>query len=64
MKKIFLTSIIAIQATIGFSQTNQFNKQESNKGKIFVYWGWNQSAYTQSDIHFKGDEYNFTLKKD
>ena len=62
MKKLFLSGIIAIQASIGFSQTSQFNKTDGNKGKIFVSWGWNKSAFTRSDIHFKGNEYNFTLK--
>ncbi|ANW97480.1 hypothetical protein AXE80_08730 [Wenyingzhuangia fucanilytica] len=33
-----------------------------NKGKFYAYWGWNRSAYTQSDIHFKGADYDFTLK--
>lgn len=33
----------------------------NNKGKLYVYWGWNLSAYSQSDIHFKGKNYNFTL---
>lgn len=31
------------------------------KGNFFGGWGWNRSAYTQSDIHFCGDNYNFTL---
>ena len=51
-----------MQVAIGFSQVNQFNKANTNKGKIFIYWGWNRGAFTKSDIHFKGDEYNFTLK--
>jgi len=62
MKKFLLSSIIAIQATFAFSQSYDFNQAHNNKGKIFVHWGWNQSAYTRSDIHFKGDDYNFTLK--
>ncbi|NIJ45350.1 hypothetical protein FHR24_001818 [Wenyingzhuangia heitensis] len=33
-----------------------------NKGKFYAYWGWNRSAYSASDITFKGDDYNFTLK--
>jgi hypothetical protein len=32
------------------------------KGNFFVYWGWNRSAYTASDIHFKGSDYDFTLQ--
>ena len=32
------------------------------KGNFFVYWGWNRSDYTTSDIHFEGNEYDFTLQ--
>jgi hypothetical protein len=31
------------------------------KGSVFGGWGWNRSTYTQSDISFQGDDYNFTL---
>ena len=31
------------------------------KGSVFGGWGWNRSTYTQSDISFRGDDYNFTL---
>jgi len=33
-----------------------------NKGKFYAHWGWNRAAYSSSDITFKGDNYNFTLK--
>jgi len=32
------------------------------KGTIYTYWGWNRGFYSDSDIHFKGDGYDFTLK--
>ena len=32
-----------------------------NKGKFFIYWGWNRAAYTNSDISFRGDSYDFIL---
>ena len=35
---------------------------QSNKGKIFVHWGYNFSSYANSDIHFKGPGYDFTLQ--
>ncbi|WP_418646549.1 hypothetical protein [Tenacibaculum insulae] len=38
-------------------------KKVTNKGKFFVYWGWNWASYTDSDIRFKGDNYDFTLSK-
>ncbi|WBX74663.1 hypothetical protein PG913_05685 [Tenacibaculum pacificus] len=36
-------------------------KKVTNKGKFFAYWGWNWSSYSDSDIRFKGDNYDFTL---
>lgn len=32
-----------------------------NKGKFYIYWGWNHGYYSHSSIHFKGDDYNFTI---
>lgn len=32
-----------------------------NKGKFFIYWGGNRENFTKSDIHFKGDGYDFTI---
>ena len=29
--------------------------------KWSVYWGWNRSTYSNSDIHFWGADHNFTL---
>ena len=37
------------------------NNKVVNKGKFFVYWGWNWSSYSKSDIRFKGENYDFTL---
>ncbi|MDQ7047779.1 MAG: hypothetical protein Q9M39_09315 [Sulfurovum sp.] len=32
------------------------------EGKYFVSWGWNLSDYSKSDISFKGDGYDYTLR--
>lgn len=32
-----------------------------NKGKMYIFWGGNRDSYTNSDIHFKGNNYDFTL---
>lgn len=32
-----------------------------NKGKFFVYWGWNWANYSNSDIRFQGADYDFIL---
>ncbi len=33
----------------------------SEKGRFYIYWGWNQDAFSRSNIHLKGNDYNFTL---
>ncbi len=38
-----------------------FNDVQHNKGRMIVFWGWNTSNYSNSDITFKGDDYYFTL---
>ena len=37
--------------------------ETSKKGTFYLYWGWNRSLYTNSDISFKGPNYDFTLEK-
>lgn len=34
----------------------------SIKGKFFVSWGGNRENFSKSDIHFKGEDYDFTIK--
>jgi hypothetical protein len=64
MKTIYLLPILFI-LNFSFSQ----NKEQSptrytshNKGKFYIYWGGNRETYSNSDITFKGDNYNFTLE--
>ncbi|MDR2204824.1 MAG: hypothetical protein LBE36_01505 [Flavobacteriaceae bacterium] len=33
----------------------------TKKGKMFVFWGWNRAVYSNSDIRFKGADYDFQL---
>lgn len=49
---------ITIQAQ---DKTIEKTKKTTNKGKFFVYWGWNFASYSNSDIRFKGANYDFTL---
>jgi hypothetical protein len=42
--------------TTAFTEPNMFKK-----GRFFFYWGYNRSAYTNSDIHFSGNNYDFTI---
>ncbi len=40
----------------------QAQENPNNKGRLYFFWGWNHSAYSNSDIHFHGNNFNFTLK--
>ena len=51
--------LLLLFCTASFAQETK--KEHTNKGKIYAFWGWNRSWYTNSDIHFTGDNYDFTL---
>ncbi len=36
-------------------------KSLGEKGTMFVFWGWNRAMFSKSDIHFKGNGYDFVL---
>lgn len=55
---LLLTLFISVAV---FSQEDT-QKKVVNKGKFFAYWGWNWSGYSGSDIRFKGNNYDFTLR--
>lgn len=43
--------------------TAQDNSATYNyKGRLFLYWGYNRSAFTNSDIHFEGPGYDLTMQ--
>lgn len=48
-----------------YSQKNNIKEPTKytaqNKGKIYFFWGGNRESFTTSDIHFKGNEYDFTI---
>ena len=49
---LFFTSLLS------YSQNKDV---ESRKGDITVLWGWNRGWYSNSDIHFSGETYDFIL---
>ena len=59
MKKIVFTVIVFLISLQGFSKDEI--KKSGNKGKFYLYWGWNRATYSNSDINFSGNNYNFTL---
>lgn len=62
-KVIFLATLFLSIALHAQEEKNEVIKKVTNKGKFFAYWGWNWASYTDSDIRFKGDNYDFTLSK-
>lgn len=63
MFKIIRAALVFL-LLLSFSKTHaQQNKKLSytQKGLFYFYWGYNWSAYTDSDIHFEGNDHNFTL---
>lgn len=64
MKKLVVL-LTALFFTSIYAQDQQMPKQikftAHNKGKFYFFWGGNRDSYTKSDIHFKGDNYDFTV---
>ncbi|WP_435314710.1 hypothetical protein [Cellulophaga fucicola] len=54
----FLLSVVGVS----FGQETINSNLSSKKGKLYFYWGWNKANYSSSDIEFKGEDHNFTLK--
>jgi hypothetical protein len=53
-----LTQTIAAQEA---TTSNPEKYTAHNKGKFYVFWGGNRDGFTKSDIHFTGDNYDFTI---
>ena len=67
MKTKLIIGFFLLMSICSFSQeknTEDVKKAEknTNKGKFFFYWGWNRANFSVSDIHFTGDNYDFTLR--
>lgn len=59
MTRTILISLAAVFLSV--SAVSAQDEVAYKKGKFYAFWGWNRSHYTNSDIHFKGPDYNFTL---
>jgi hypothetical protein len=57
--KLLLSFILLTQSEVIAAKKDSLNF--SNKNRISFYWGYNRSAYSKSDIHFSGPDYDFTL---
>ena len=55
MKKFLFIALLSLFSLTSFSQ------QTNKKGSYYITWGYNRSAYANSDIRFVGPGYDFTL---
>lgn len=56
--------IVLMISRLTFSQNTDVARMsinKGNKGKFFASFGWNRDSYSKSNIHFKGNDYKFTL---
>lgn len=59
--KTFLIGFFMLLSVVPIFAQKNTQYQQNNKGKFYVFWGWNRGTFSNSDIHFKGDNYDFTL---
>lgn len=65
MKEAFIKSFIYIFLGVILtldSSTIAQNTNQTDKGGFYIYWGYNRSTYTKSDLHLIGRGYDFTMK--
>lgn len=61
MKIRIAFKILILSTTfIGFSITS-YSQEAGLKGNVSIFWGWNRGWFTDSDIRFNGENYDFTL---
>lgn len=53
--------LLLFSINIMAQDAEQVKYTASNKGKFLISWGGNRESFTNSDITFKGEDYNFTL---
>ncbi|PJB14677.1 MAG: hypothetical protein CO118_07335 [Flavobacteriales bacterium CG_4_9_14_3_um_filter_32_8] len=61
MKLINSTTLFFLMLTSFIGNAQENNTLKTNKGRLYIFWGWNRSWYTNSDIRFTGSNYDFEL---
>lgn len=61
MKSPIFIAIFILASQLAFAQNEPLTGKTNQKGKLYVYWGWNRGWYTTSDISFRGTDYDFNL---
>lgn len=64
MKALILSTCFLLTFISHSNASEPSQKSTENirqKGQWYGYWGWNRAQYSDSDIHFTGDDHDFTL---
>lgn len=62
MKKLlYILIFLPFSNMILAQNTEKVLMEPLKKGSVLIFWGWNRAAFSKSDIHFKGDGYDFQL---
>ena len=59
--KIVILLAIFSQFLLAQEKSKSEKYTSHNKGKFYFFWGGNRESYTKSDIHFTGQNYEFTV---
>ena len=60
MKKSFLVTALVLISATTFAQKG-WNQEYQRKNSFEFFWGYNVTGYSESDISFIGQDYNFTI---
>lgn len=61
MKFIALLISISLLSFDNLAQNGKKRKDSTEKGTVFLFWGYNRTHYTNSNLRFVGPGYDFTL---
>lgn len=57
-----ICSLLLLLTLPMFGQSEVLDKTDKHRS-FYFYWGYNRAYYNRSDVHFKGDGYDFTLER-
>lgn len=61
-KTFFCFFLLSLLSSVVLGQVEIPKPNSVKKGQMYLYWGWNNGWYTNSNIRFSGTDYDFTLK--
>lgn len=62
IKSLFAVFLFLFSFNFHAQDAEPIKYTATKKGKFFVSWGGNRESFTKSDINFKGENYDFTIK--